>query len=272
MWRTGSLKFRQKDIDKYQRSFYKDPKDSILTPQPSTARGHDEDLVGSSRLLTCHFWLSSWYFIHRSTKRSLVVTDLQMAKHPDNNGGNHQNVDRRNVLTLLSTTAALWTTTFFSQPALAQEKGKIVVFGGSGYVGSHVDQLLAKDGYQVVSVSRSSPSDQATKVQNILGTVPPNVEFMSLDANKDDLSSVLQGANAVVSCVGALPGSPNQRDGNGAVNRKIANASKAAGIQRFVYISVASDLANGPAKFLLGDYFKGKAEAESAVVAGLFVR
>jgi hypothetical protein len=32
-----------------------------------------------------------------------------------------------------------------------------------------------------------------------------------------------------------------------------------------VYISVASDLANGPAKFLLGDYFKGKAEAESAV-------
>ena len=92
------------------------------------------------------------------------------------------------------------------------------------------------------------------------------MEFITLDASKDDLTGVLQGADAVVSCVGALPGSSNQRDGNGAVNRIIADASKAAGIKRFVYISVASDLANGPAKFLLGDYFKGKAEAESAVM------
>ena len=30
-------------------------------------------------------------------------------------------------------------------------------------------------------------------------------------------------------------------------------------------MSVASELANGPAKFLLGDYLKGKAEAEGAV-------
>ena len=45
-----------------------------------------------------------------------------------------------------------------------------------------------------------------------------------------------------------------------------ADAAKAAGVSRFVYIGVASDLANGPAKFVLGDYIKGKAEAESAVL------
>ncbi len=202
---------------------------------------------------------------HGIVKRSVVVTTLQMAKqHPADDGAIHNNLHRREILSVLSTTTAA-VLFALTQPALAQEeKGKIVVFGGSGYVGAHVDKLLANDGYQVVSVSRSSPSDQANKVKSILGTVP-KMEFITLDASKDDLTGVLQGADAVVSCVGALPGSSNQRDGNGAVNRIIADASKAAGIKRFVYISVASDLANGPAKFLLGDYFKGKAEAESAV-------
>mmetsp|Transcript_16141 Transcript_16141/g.29176 ORF Transcript_16141/g.29176 Transcript_16141/m.29176 type:complete len:291 (+) Transcript_16141:11-883(+) len=202
---------------------------------------------------------------HGIVKRSVVVTTLQMAKQHPADGAIHNNLHRREILSFLSTTtvAALFALT---QPSLAQEeKGKIVVFGGSGYVGAHVDQLLANDGYQVVSVSRSSPSDQANKVKSILGTVP-KMEFITLDASKDDLTGVLQGADAVVSCIGAMPGSSNQRDGNGAVNRIIADASKAAGIKRFVYISVASDLANGPAKFLLGDYFKGKAEAESAVI------
>ena len=40
---------------------------------------------------------------------------------------------------------------------------------------------------------------------------------------------------------------------------------QAAGIGRFVYLGVASELANGPIKFIFGDYVKGKAEAEAAV-------
>ena len=47
--------------------------------------------------------------------------------------------------------------------------------------------------------------------------------------------------------------------------KAIADAVKEAGIGKFVYVGVSSDLANGPAKFVLGDYFKGKAEAEAAV-------
>jgi len=49
------------------------------------------------------------------------------------------------------------------------------------------------------------------------------------------------------------------------VNIRIADAAKAAGIGRFVYLSVASELSNGPIKFIFGDYVKGKAEAEAAV-------
>ena len=32
-----------------------------------------------------------------------------------------------------------------------------------------------------------------------------------------------------------------------------------------MYLGVASELANGPIKFIFGDYVKGKAEAEAAV-------
>lgn len=150
--------------------------------------------------------------------------------------------------------------------ATAESNDKIVVFGGSGYVGAHIAQILSAQNKNVISVSRSSQSDQKDKVGKILGKSLEGVEYVSLDASTDDLTSVLKGASAVISCVGVAPGGTNQRSGNGAVNVRIADSAKSAGISRFVYISVASELANGPAKFLLGDYLKGKGEAEAAVL------
>ena len=179
-------------------------------------------------------------------------------------------IDRREALVSgVAGLGILLTGTSQPRPAVADggDKGKIVVFGGSGYVGAHVDQLLTSQGYTVVSVSRSSSSDQADKISKILGKpLAGGIKYATLDASSDDLGDVLKGATAVVSCVGIAPGGANQRDGNGKVNVRIADAAKAAGIGRFVYIGVASELANGPAKFLLGDYFKGKAEAEAGVV------
>ena len=137
-----------------------------------------------------------------------------------------------------------------------------MVFGGSSYVGSYAVQMLLNDGFDVVSVSRRPVAEQAEKVKAILG-VPLAADFRSLDASSEDLSDVLKGTVAVISCVGVAPGSANMRAGNGAVNVRIANAAKAAGVELFVYLSVASELSGGP---IFGDYVKGKAEAESAVV------
>ena len=49
------------------------------------------------------------------------------------------------------------------------------------------------------------------------------------------------------------------------MNTRIADAVKAAGIDKFVYIGVASELSGGPIKFIFGDYVKGKAEAVASV-------
>ena len=175
-------------------------------------------------------------------------------------------ISRRSLLAVAPTVAALSVV----QPAqAAAPQKKVVVFGGAGYVGSHVQQLLAKEeGVTVVSVSRSSADAQAAKTAKILGTPVAGVSYESLDASSADLASVLAGATAVVSCVGALPGSKEQRNGNGAVNVRLAEAAKAAGVPRLVYISVGSAIANGPGKFLFGEYVKGKAEAEAAVSSG----
>ena len=62
----------------------------------------------------------------------------------------------------------------------------------------------------------------------------------------------------MINCCGVAPGSSDQLDGNGQVNVRVADAAKAAGVPRFVYIGVASDMGvtSGPAKIALGDYFK----------------
>ena len=141
-------------------------------------------------------------------------------------------------------------------PAKAEGKGKVVVMGGAGWVGAHVSAILDKQGYKVVSISRSSSDAQSARTKSILGTTIPSVEYVSLDAGSasiDDLASAMKDSLAVISCVGIAPGSPNVKDGNGVVNSRIAKAAKFAGVPKFVYIGVASSLANSPAKFLLGD-------------------
>mmetsp|Transcript_18757 Transcript_18757/g.41732 ORF Transcript_18757/g.41732 Transcript_18757/m.41732 type:complete len:320 (+) Transcript_18757:115-1074(+) len=222
-------------------------------------------------LLRGHHTSRSSTSIHPTTSTS---TNVRMSNGDEGEGrpcnfasSVDELIDRRSAIMtgLAGVAAAVSTGTAVVRPAHAAEDGKIVVFGGSGYVGSHVAQLLTSKGYSVVSVSRSS--DQADKIAKILGKPLSGIDYVSLDASTDDLGNVLKDAAAVVSCVGVAPGGANQRAGNGAVNVRIANAAKAAGNKRFVYISVASELANGPAKFLLGDYLKGKAEAEAAVIS-----
>jgi uncharacterized protein YbjT (DUF2867 family) len=173
-------------------------------------------------------------------------------------------LDRRALLTTVGAAAAASLLPARGARAADAPK-KVVVFGGSGYVGAYASRMLLAQGASVVAVSRKAPAEAQDKVAGILGGPLAGVEYVSLDATSADLSGVLGGADAVISCVGIAPGGPNQREGNGKANVRIAEAVKAAGVKRFVYLGVASELSNGPIKFIFGDYVKGKAEAEAAV-------
>lgn len=176
---------------------------------------------------------------------------------------NVQGVDRRSMLSIAG--AAVAAGSLFAPVANAEGKPKAVVMGGAGYVGSRVTASLYEQGFDVVSASRSSASDQAARVKGNVGKSIPAI-YISIDATQDDLSEVMKGAAVVVSCVGIPPWEKKTaKAGNGVANVRIVEAAKAANVEKFVYVSVAREFSSGPGKFLFGEYFSGKAEAEAAV-------
>lgn len=68
---------------------------------------------------------------------------------------------------------------------------RIVVIGGTGYAGRHIVSEAVSRGHEVVSISRSAPSDPVEGATTVQGSV------LDLDA----LGDVFDGADAVVSSV-----------------------------------------------------------------------
>jgi uncharacterized protein YbjT (DUF2867 family) len=100
-----------------------------------------------------------------------------------------------------------------------------------------VGEALAR-GHQVVAFGRDA--------RRLAGCLPAQVETRIGDAlDPASLGGVLDGCEAVISCLGASvsPSMSAGRRGYLAVdlpaNRALADASKAAGVRRFVYVSVA---------------------------------
>ena len=80
---------------------------------------------------------------------SSACSSLQLHETGDscNDGGY---MSRRSLLEV-STAAAFSAVLPFPSPSLAaDDKGKVVVFGGSGYVGAYVSEILAGKGYSVI--------------------------------------------------------------------------------------------------------------------------
>ena len=72
-------------------------------------------------------------------------------------------------------------------------------------------------------------------VAGFVGALPDKaVTYVSADAATADLSAVFKGADAVVSCVGVVPGGKNQLAGNGAVNVAIADAAAKSKVPKMV--------------------------------------
>ncbi|KAF3792955.1 MIOREX complex component 2 [Nymphaea thermarum] len=160
---------------------------------------------------------------------------------------------------------------------------KIVVLGGSGFVGSAICKAAISKGIEVVSLSRSGRPRYLDSWMDQVKWVEGDVFYASWD-------EILVGATAVVSTLGGFGNEEQMKKINGQANVVAVDAAKnyvanmllpffflakcasqshlhmlATGIPKFILIS-AHDY-NLPSFLLSSGYFTGKREAESAVLS-----
>ncbi len=154
------------------------------------------------------------------------------------------------------------TTTAISNPLVANAedavapapKGtKVLVLGGSGFVGSRVVSKLKAQGVEVVSTSTNGRD----------GTIAFDATANGIDIAKE-IESLAKGCTAVISCIGSI-GTPSDKAINAATGLA-ASGAKAAGVERFVYISVAPEVKEFAKGIdFLKDYMAGKSFSQDSV-------
>lgn len=141
---------------------------------------------------------------------------------------------------------------------------KVVVFGGSGYVGQRVLKALIKQGCgTVVSISRSGAAKSSILSSSEVASITwKKADIFDVDAYKQDLHN----CHGVVSTVGAFGSNDFMEKINGDANILCASASKVAGVENFVYVSTVE---NNLPEFILKGYFHGKKRAEDHILSTL---
>ncbi|MGB5864307.1 MAG: complex I NDUFA9 subunit family protein [Sulfitobacter sp.] len=136
----------------------------------------------------------------------------------------------------------------------------VTIYGGSGFVGRYIARRMAKAGWRVRVAVRRPNEAMFVRTYGAVGQVEPVLCNIRDDAS---VASVLQGADAVVNCVGVLAETGKntfyavQAEGP----ERIARLAKAAGITRMVHISaIGADMKSG------SDYARTKAEGEAGVL------
>ncbi len=140
---------------------------------------------------------------------------------------------------------------------------KIVVLGGTGFVGSRITQRLSESGNKVIAISRSGEIPKWAETYDFVN----NVEWVAGDVNDAAaMQKVMRGATSVVSAVGAIGFDEERvRTGNGDSNVAAINSAKKAGVKNFVYVSVASLVREAFGDKVLTPYFEGKEMSEAAL-------
>eukprot|EP00898_Chlorokybus_atmophyticus_P003661 jgi/Chlat1/4296/Chrsp29S04556 len=138
-----------------------------------------------------------------------------------------------------------------------QSADKIVVIGGNGFVGSHVCKEAMARGIDVTSINRSGPPKEHAAWVHKVNWVQSDV------FDTESWKPELQGAKAVVSCLGAFGSNDFMERINGDANVSAVETAASAGVPRFVYVSAHNFQIPGP---LLRGYFEGKRKAEAAIL------
>lgn len=137
---------------------------------------------------------------------------------------------------------------------------KVLVLGGTGFVGRHVCEKLQRAGWSVTVPTRRAVN--AAAVQHL-----PRLTVIEADVHDPaTLARLLPGHDAVVNLVAILHGSEAAFERTHVeLSRKIAAACQASGVRRLVHVSALGVSEDGPAK-----YQRSKARGEALLrAAGL---
>ncbi|XP_044502175.1 uncharacterized protein At1g32220, chloroplastic-like isoform X2 [Mangifera indica] len=135
---------------------------------------------------------------------------------------------------------------------------RVVVLGGSGFVGSAICKAAVSKGIEVTSLSRSGRP-------RYTGSWIEQVNWISGDVFYANWNEVLAGATAVVSTLGGFGSEEQMLRINGEANVVAVGAAQENGIPKFILISVHDY--NLPPFLLSSGYFTGKRKAESEVLS-----
>lgn len=147
---------------------------------------------------------------------------------------------------------------------------RVLLTGGSGFVGGHVARQLIADGHELRLLVRTSSNT------SLIDDLPFERALGDL-RQPETLASACEGMDAVVHCAAVLRATRHEhfvranREGTGS----LAESAAAAGVDRFVYIS--SLAAQGPAPSLTPEsadvplhpvsaYGRSKAEGEAEIL------
>lgn len=145
---------------------------------------------------------------------------------------------------------------------MANNSPLVTIFGGSGFLGRYIARRMAAQGWRVrVAVRRPN---EAMFVQTY-GDVGQVVPVLANIRDDDSTRAAIQGADAVVNCVGILSQTSRQKfsavQGEGA--RRIAKISAQENVSRMVHISsLGADSSSA------SEYARSKEAGEMAVLTG----
>lgn len=136
----------------------------------------------------------------------------------------------------------------------------VTIYGGSGFVGRYIVRRMAREGWRVRVAVRRPNEAMFVKTYGVVGQVEPVLCNIRDDAS---VRSVMQGADAVVNCVGILAEAGKNRfdavQHQGAA--RVARIAAELGVPRMVQIS-----AIGADKDSESEYGRTKALGEEAVL------